>query len=124
MSIGMTYDDFWNNDVCMVRVIREADELRRRRENEVLWTQGAYIREALMSTVGNMFSKSAKFDYPNQPYPVTAKQVEEKKERERRHMEERMKADLFAMAQRMMKKMPTEAHPAAKGGEKHERSQH
>jgi hypothetical protein len=120
MSIGLTYDEFWNQDVCMVRAYREADELRRRRENEVLWTQGAYFREALASTVGNMFSKSAKFEYPSEPYPITEKQIEEKKERERRSMEERMKADMLALAERMIKKMPIEAHPGIKGGEKHE----
>ncbi len=101
----------------MARAYREADELRRRKENEVLWTQGIYIREALLSTVGNMFSKGSKFEYPKEPYPVTAKQVEEKQERERKFMEERIKADLFAMAERMKKKMPREAHPLKQGGE-------
>lgn len=122
MSIGLTYDEFWNQDVCMVRAYREADELRRRKENEVLWTQGIYIREALLSTVGNMFNKDSKFEYPKEPYPVTAKQIEEKQEQERRSMEERIKADFFAMAERMKAKMPVEAHPDSKGGETNERS--
>ena len=56
MSIGMTYDEFWNQDVALVRVYRKADELRRRRQNDALWMQGLYIRDALLSTVGNMFS--------------------------------------------------------------------
>lgn len=106
----------------MARAYREADELRRRKENEVLWTQGIYIREALLSTVGNMFNKGSSFEYPKEPYPVTSKQVEEKKEREQRFMEERIKADMLAMAERMSKKMPREAHPSSKGGEMNERS--
>ena len=121
MSIGLTYDEFWNQDVCMVRAYREADELRRRKENEILWTQGAYIREALMSTVGNMFSKNSKFEYPKEPYPITVRQLEEKRERERRIVEERIKADFFAVAERMRTKMPVEAHPDSKGGETYER---
>ena len=120
MSIGMTYDEFWNQDVAMVRAYRKSDELKRRRQNEMLWMQGWYIRDALLSTVGNMFSGkgSVPIEYPAEPYPVTAEQVAEKKELERSRMEERMKADMMAFAARMIKqKMPQEAHPDDKGGE-------
>jgi hypothetical protein len=120
MSIGMTYDEFWNQDVTMVRAFRKADELKRQRQNEVLWMQGVYIREALLSTVGNMFSNkgSTPIEYPKEPYPITADQVEAKKEREQKSMEERMKADLLAIAARMAnRQMPREAHPVKEGGE-------
>lgn len=120
MSIGMTYDEFWNQDVTMVRAFRKADELKRRRQNEVLWMQGLYVREALLSTVGNMFSGrgATPIEYPQEPYPITEDQIEEKKERERKSMEERMKADLLAIAARMVnKQMPKEAHPVKEGGE-------
>lgn len=123
MSIGMTYDEFWNQDVAMVRAFREADELKRRRQNETLWMQGWYIRDALLSTVGNMFAgkSSVPIEYPAEPYPVTTEQVEEKKRQEHKKMEERMKADFMAMAARMIKqKMPLEAHPDKKGGETNE----
>ena len=106
MSIGMTYDEFWNQDVAMVRAYRKSHELKRRRQNEELWMQGLYVRDALLSTVGNMFmDKSAKKnEYPAEPYPVTAEQVAEKEAAENRKMEERLKADLMAMAARMIKK--------------------
>ena len=123
MSIGMTYDEFWNQDVTLVGVYRKADELRRRRQNDVLWMQGLYIRDALLSTVGNMFSgKSATpIEYPKEPYPITAAQVAEREEAENRRMEERMKADFMALAARMIEKqMPKEAHPDVKGGETNE----
>ena len=120
MSIGMTYDEFWNQDVAMVGAYRKAYELKRRQQNETLWMQGWYIRDALLSTVGNMFASksSAPIEYPAEPYPVTADQVTEKKAAEHKQMEERMKADLMAMSARMIKqKMPLEAHPNTKGGE-------
>jgi hypothetical protein len=123
MSIGMSYDEFWNQDVALVRAYRQADDLRRQRQNEMLWMQGVYMRDALLCTVGNMFSGSSAtpIEYPKEPYPVTATQLAEKKEAERRNMEERMKADLMAMAARMIKqKMPAEAHPDTKGGETNE----
>lgn len=120
MSIGMTYDEFWNQDVAMVRAFRKADEIRRQRQNEMLWMQGIYVRDALLATVGNMFSgKGSKpITYPKEPYPVTTVQVAEKEKAERKRMEERMKADMFAFAARMNEKqMPLEAHPEKKGGE-------
>jgi hypothetical protein len=120
MSIGMTFDEFWNQDVAMVRAYRKAHDLRRRQQNEALWMQGLYVRDALLATVGNMFAdKSAKKnEYPTEPYPITAEQVEEKEAAERRRMEERMKADFMALAARMInQKMPGEAHPDNKGGE-------
>jgi hypothetical protein len=67
-----------------------------------------------------MFSSkgTAPIEYPKEPYPVTAAQIAEKKEAERRSMEERMKADFMALAARMIKKqMPQEAHPGTKGGD-------
>ena len=120
MSIGMTYDEFWNQDVATVRAYRKAHDLKRRQQNESLWMQGLYVRDALLSTVGNMFAgkSSAPIEYPAEPYPVTAEQVAEKEAAENRKMEERMKADFMAMAARMIKrKMPGEAHPNTKGGE-------
>jgi hypothetical protein len=87
--------------------------------------QGLYIRDALLSTVGNMFSGKGAIpiEYPKEPYPVTAEQVAEREEANHRMMEERMKADFMALAARMIQKqMPKEAHPDAKGGEVNEHS--
>ena len=124
MSLGMTYDEFWNKNVDMARAYRKADELKRRRQNEVLWLQGVYVRDALICTVGNMFSgKSAqKQEYPKEPYPITDLEIREREEREARIREERIKANFAAFAARMMKKMPVEAHPDIKGGEINERN--
>lgn len=120
MSIGMTYDEFWNQDVALVRAYRKADELKRRRQNEALWMQGLYIRDALLSTVGNMFTGkgATPIEYPKEPYPVTEEQRAEKEREKYRRMEERMKADFAALAAQMAKRqMPKEAHPDVKGGE-------
>ena len=120
MSIGMTYDEFWNQDVAMVRAYRKAYELKRRQQNDALWLQGIYVRDALLATVGNMFAdkNSNKNEYPTEPYPITADQVAEREAAQNRKMEERMKADMLALAARMIKqKMPGEAHPDTRGGE-------
>jgi hypothetical protein len=124
MSLGMTYDEFWNQNVDMARAYRKADEMRRRRENETLWVQGLYVRDALISTVGNMFAGkgSQKNEYPKEPYAITELEIREREEREIKIREERIKANFAAFAAQMMKKMPAEAHPGSKGGEINERS--
>ena len=120
MSIGMSYDEFWNQDVALVRAYRKADDLRRQRQNDMMWLQGIYMRDALLCTVGNMFSGNGATpnEYPKEPYPVTEAQITKQREAERRKAEERMKADMMAIAARMIKqKMPAEAHPDIRGGE-------
>ena len=115
MSIGMSYDDFWNGDVYMVKAYRKADELRERRRNQELWLQGMYVYEALCDA-SPLFRFSMKKGaikpepYPKEPYPITAAEAREREEREARVREERLKAGFAAFVERMRRKMPQEAH--------------
>lgn len=116
MSIGMTYSEFWDGSVDLVRAYRKADELRRRRENETLWLQGMYIYEALCDAsplFRTSFGKrSIKPEpYCKEPYPITATEIREREEREARLKQERIKAEFEAFVGRMRTKMPDEAHP-------------
>lgn len=122
MSIGMTYDEFWNQDVCLVRVYLKANELREKRKNQELWLQGMYIYEALCD-VSPLFRISMKKGiikpepYVKEPYPITAEEVRVREERESRLKEERLKAEFAQFVANMRPKMPSEAHPITKGGE-------
>ena len=126
MSIGMTYHEFWDGDVTMVRAYREADELRRRRLNEMAWLQGAYFYEALcdVAPIFHAFAKKGTKPerYVKEPYPITESEIREREEREARAKQERIKAEFAAFVARMQAKMPKEAHPSSKGGEMNERS--
>lgn len=87
MSIGMTYDQYWYGDVWMVRAFREAERLRQKREDELAWLCGAYVRWAIDSTICNAFrEKSAKkVQYPAEPASAELdrkRQVEKKKKAE------------------------------------------
>lgn len=121
MSIGMTYDQFYNQDVCMVKAYRKANELRDRRRNQEFWMQGLYFYEALCDA-SPLFRFSMKKGtikpepYLKEPHPITAAEVREREEREARKREERMKAEFALFAEQMRKKMPREAHPVTKGG--------
>ena len=101
LAMGMTYDQFWLDDVSLVKAYRRADDLRRKHENTMLWLQGIYVAEALQSTVGNMFTKGSKHKYPEEPFAISAAEQEERREREQRARMERIKAAFTAKALRM-----------------------
>jgi hypothetical protein len=94
----MTYDQFWLEDPAICKAYRKAEQIRRRRVNEELWLNGIYTAEALASTVGNMFSKGQKHQYPSEPKPITMDEIEERKERERKAKMEKIKAAFTAKA--------------------------
>jgi len=98
LAMGMTYDLFWNGDPALAKAYRTADSIRRRRRNEELWLEGMYTAEALSATVGNMFSKGTKHQYPSEPFPITAEEQQERREREERARMERIKAAFTAKA--------------------------
>lgn len=115
MSIGMSYDEFWNGDVSMVKAYRKANELRDKRRNFELWLSGMYVYEALCDASPlfrfTMKKGSIKPEpYVKEPYPITEAEVREREELEAKQREERLKAEFAAFAERMRKKMSQEAH--------------
>jgi hypothetical protein len=86
LSIGMTYDQFWNEDCELAKYYRQAHELKATRRNQELWLQGMYIYEALcdVSPVLHAFAKNGTKPQPYaaRPYAISAKEVKEKKEAE------------------------------------------
>lgn len=78
MSIGMTYDQYWNDDPWLVKDYRKADEMRTERLNQQLWLQGMYVYDAICcaAPILHAFAKKGTkpSPYPKEPYPITAKQ--------------------------------------------------
>lgn len=94
MSLGMTYDQYWNGDVRATAAFVEANRLKKQQENERLWLQGMYFYEGLCVALSNAFSKKGakKAEYPNEPYPLykreqteAEKEAEAIRERQRAH---------------------------------------
>lgn len=77
LSIGMTYDQFWNDDVDLAKYYRKADEMRTERLNQQLWLQGMYFYEAIcdVSPILHAFAKKGTkpHPYPERPYSLTEK---------------------------------------------------
>lgn len=102
MSIGMTYDQYWNDDCCLVKYYRDAFELKRERENEMLWLQGMYFYEALcdVSPILQAFAKKGTkaVSYSSSPYPITKKEMERRRKEKERTAHKQMKANLNAFS--------------------------
>lgn len=98
----MTYDQYWNDDCLLVKYYREAFDIRKKRENESLWLQGAYIYDALcaVSPVLHAFAKAGTkpLPYPDTPYPLTKKESEEIEETKRKADRQRARAMFEAWA--------------------------
>ena len=70
----MSYDQYWNDDVWLIWAYREADKIRRKRQNQLLWLQGMYVYDALcdVSPLLHAFAKKGTkaTPYRSAPYPL------------------------------------------------------
>lgn len=109
LSIGMTYEQFWNEDCCLVKYFREAFKLQRDRENERMWLQGMYIYEALcdVSPVLRAFAKKGTkpIEYSTQPYAITKEEIERRRMEKEKAKYDEMKARTNAFAIKFNAKM-------------------
>ena len=118
LAMGMTWTQFWIDEPKLAIAYRKADAIRKRRTNEELWLEGLYFAEALSATVGNMFSKGQKHQYPTEPYPLTEDEQKERREREEKARMERMKAAFIAKSLKVNTKLGGTTHDECgeKGG--------
>lgn len=110
LSIGMTSEEYWEGDPSLVKAYRKAYEIKRDRKNQEMWMQGRYIYDAMarMAPLYNVWKPKEPTPYPNEPYPLTEKEVEERMLREERKRQEDIKAKFEAFALGMNKKRAEE----------------
>lgn len=84
MAIGMTYDQYWNDDPFMIRAFYKANKLRRDMMDEEAWLHGLYFLNALDASVGNAFRKPVQSpsEYPQEPLSVQARREKREKTEE------------------------------------------
>jgi hypothetical protein len=72
LSIGMSYEQFWDGDVWLTRAYAKAEELRMLRADQLAWLQGSYVYEAIgaLSPILHAFAKSGTkpSPYVKEPY--------------------------------------------------------
>ena len=108
LSIGMTYDQYWEGDSWLVKDYRKAHELRREEANWQAWLQGMYIYEAIsdIAPVLHPFAKKGTRArrYSDKPYEFkkpekkTAKVPDE--DREAKAKSDKIKAMMMAAMNR------------------------
>lgn len=100
MSIGMSYDEFWEGDVALPKFYREAYRLRQERElqqtNFSAWLQGFYNAKAYAVVLGNAFAdkNSEPLEYFDKPIEL-GKKVEEQEDVEAARLRMRIALDNF-----------------------------
>ena len=101
LSIGMTYEQYWNGDCTLPKYYRKADEIRNERRNEEFWLQGMYIYEALcdVSPILHAFAKKGTKPQPysEKPYSLTEAQVKRAEEEKARRIAEKGKRFMNAV---------------------------
>ena len=91
ISIGMTYEQFWEGDLEITKYYLKAYKMKSKREAELkewhMWKQGVYMYEALcdVSPILHAFSKKGAkpLPFPDKPYGI--EQFEEKTEEEEKN---------------------------------------
>lgn len=73
LSIGMTYQQYWEQDALLVKDYRQGDRMRQERFNNEAWLQGMYIYDAFAVVMKQAFSKHGnRVSYPKEPYTLGA----------------------------------------------------
>lgn len=113
LSIGMTYEQFWDGDPALAKYYREAEEIRNEKRNQELWLQGMYIYEAIcdVSPILQAFAKKGTKPHPysERPYALTEKQrkrEEEEKERLRAAKAKRIMEAFMEQTNKRFKEKP------------------
>ena len=79
LAMGMSYDDFYNRDHELVIAYREAEKMKREKENADMWLQGLYVYQAVTRVAPLLapFAKHPKADpYLDKPIPLTEEEAE------------------------------------------------
>lgn len=110
LSIGMTYEQFWDGDPELVRAYRKAEDIRTHRRNWEMWLNGRYIYDSVMRLIPslNMWKPKEPIAYMDEPYPLNKKEYEDRQMREHKRKQEEMRAKLQAYALRQKKQKQEE----------------
>ena len=109
LSIGMTYEQYWEDDADLVIYYRKAYQLSKERKNQELWLQGLYVYEAIcdVSPILHAFAKknTKPRPYPKEPYALTKQETERRKENDEKERYERIKRNMQAQGKKLKAKL-------------------
>lgn len=81
MSMGMSYDEYWNGSAELVMYYRKKVRIEQEQKNHEMWWQGYYNFIAVSTAMGNAFREKGKepIPYIEQPLPITEEEAERQK---------------------------------------------
>ena len=90
IAIGVSEEFFWDSCPTELKAYEEAHKKQLKEQNMLMWLNGMYISNAIMSTIGNSTwfrGKNSKLsEYPKEPFDLfgnnTHEITEEEKQRE------------------------------------------
>ncbi len=72
VAVGIPYETFLHLNPCKLELYEEGVKIRKKLSDEEMWVMGRYVREAIMSTIGNSpwfkAETTPAFEYPEKPY--------------------------------------------------------
>ena len=78
MSIGMSYDLYWDGDNAAPRHFLKAFKMRQENKNHDAWLHGLYVYDALVSAMSHMSdNKNNHKNYAEKPYDFKPRKEEE-----------------------------------------------
>ena len=103
MAIGMTYDQYWRDDVTMPIMFRKTYKIKQEEIKWQIWEEGVYTYEALckVSPVLHAFAKNGTKPLPFSSEPYGIQKIREEREEKEKIKEdkkvdnERMRAQIF-----------------------------
>ena len=108
LAIGMTYEQFWEQDCELVKYYRKAAEIKQNLKNQDAWLQGAYFYEALIdaSPILRAFAKNGTkpTPYRDSPFELSDHQNKEQRQRVEEKHDEQAKAYMEAFMVSINKK--------------------
>ena len=119
LSYGMTYDQFWDGDVCAHKAYREAHKLKMRERNQFAHIQAAYIYEALCDSASLFrgMKPSKPQSFRKDPYDIFPEDIKRREEEEERQRYERIRDKVAAFAKAFNEKKHEEREVDSVGGE-------
>lgn len=119
----MTYDQFWNQDVELVKAYQKADKIKRDLRNQDMWLQGAYIYEAILDAAPVLRTSFSKHPpkpvpYRKQPYELYTSKEKLDESSSRKQLTQQEKSDKKAKAMMEMFMVSINKKFEGKGGDR------
>lgn len=102
MSIGVSYDDFWNGEFEITKFALKADEYTQRRKNSEFWLNSIYIFRAILDAAPaykEFSNQNETISYSvKEPFPLSKKEIEKQAEKEKEEKMNRIKDYMISFA--------------------------